>query len=73
MLPRASVLVKKKKDSDGRDAFLLSVARGSTISYFAGFVFRNIWRILDSRVSLESKAQAPTYVLTFSTFLVAFE
>jgi len=29
MLPRASVLVKKKKDSDGSDAFLLSVARGS--------------------------------------------
>jgi hypothetical protein len=33
-------------------------------SVFAGFVFRNIWRILDSRVSLESwKEGASAYVL----------
>jgi len=33
-------------------------------SVFAGFVFRNIWRILDSRVSLQAKrnAQAPTFL-----------
>jgi len=70
---RNSVLVKKKKDRDGRDAFLLSVTRGSTISCLRtsfSAISGGFW-IPGYRWKAGRKAQAPTYVLTFLTFLVA--